>query len=292
VNPLFAGRPYSLFGFSSITDLAGNRLIVPGLAPNFTTALAPGTANLPTGATVVANPASLTASGTISSTIVITNITRGGAPVPNGTIVGITAQQAFAGSVGGTISGASVGASPDGRFLLFSTLGAAVTVSYTPPSLMSLGPNENATGTVQVVSVDLDNRPSTLIGQVGVTLSGIQSVTMVVSPLTLPANGTSTATITATFKDKNGNIVPDGTVVGLTAAPIFTASAGGTILGGTTSTGDTRIQLFTTTGVQISATYRSPTSKGSGQAVIQAVTVNGTGNAMKVIGPTTTITLQ
>ena len=238
------------------------------------------------------NPASPFPNGVIATTVIVTNVNRNGIVVPNGTIIGITAKPAFTASAGGTISGPSTGTSPDSRFLLFSTVGGGITVSYTPPDLTSLGPGTGVNGVVQVASVDLDGRPELLIAQGAATLFGIQSVTLTASATTLPADGTSTAAVSATFRDHNGNLVPDGTRVGLTAAPIFTASAGGTIEGGTTSAGDARVRIFTTTGGQISATYRAPTNRGSGQAVIQAVTVDAAGNPTALISPVRTITLQ
>ncbi len=74
------------------------------------------------------------------------------------------------------------------------------------------------------------------------------------------------------------NLVPDGTMIGLTTSPIYTASsAGGTIIGGTTSAADSRVQIFTTTGGQFTATYRAPVLGGSGTGVIQAISVNNNG---------------
>jgi adhesin/invasin len=137
--------------------------------------------------------------------------------------------------------------------------------------------------------VDADGRPVNLIGQGAATLFAIGNATVTASPTTLPANGTSTSSITVTVRDRNNNLVPDGTKIGLTAAAIFQASVGGTITGGTTSTGDPRVQIFTTAGGQITAMYQAGTSPGT--AVIQAVTVDALGRPTGQAG-FASITLQ
>jgi methionine-rich copper-binding protein CopC len=287
--PLFAGRSYTITSRVALQDVVGNAL-VNSQTTMFTTILAPGTGALPNAATLTINPGSLFANGLIPTTAIISNILLNGSPVPNGTIIAVTASPAYVQtSAGGTISGPSVGTSPDGRFLLFSTLNASVTVSYTPPDLTSLPPNQTASGVVQVASVDADGWPVNLIGQGTATLFAVQSATISASPTALPANGTSTSALTVTVRDRNNALVPDGTKVGLTAAAIFQASVGGTIVGGTTSGGDPRIQVFTTAGGQFTATYRSGTSTGS--ATIQAVTVDAIGQPTGLAG-TTPITLQ
>jgi hypothetical protein len=141
-----------------------------------------------------------------------------------------------------------------------------------------------------VASVDLDGTPVSLIGQGTTTLFGIQTATHSANPTTLKADAITTSLLSVTVRDRNGNLVPDGTRIGITAAPIYTqTSAGGTILGGTTSTGDPRIKIFTTVGGQCTATYRSSTIPGN--AVIQGMTLHGTGRPTGLAG-TITITLQ
>jgi hypothetical protein len=260
--------------------VAGNPLAVTFVS--FTTALAPGTVNLPTAATVSANPPTLFANGLTTSQVTISNITRNGTPVPNGTVIAVTASPAFSASLGGTISGASVGTSVDGRFLLFSTFGAQVVVTYTSPNLGLVDSGAGGQASVQVASVDLDTRPVGLIGSGSVTLLGASSALGSANPTTLPANGTATSALTITVRDSASNLVPDGTRIGVTAASVFTTSAGGTILGGTTSSVDPRIQVFTTSGGQIVATYRAGTSPGS--AVIQNAAVDGNGLALRNLG--------
>ena len=236
------------------------------------------------------NPGTLFANGQVSTTVIISNIKSGGVLVPNGTLIAVTAQPAFnPNSVGGTISGSNATAGADPRFLVFPTFGGQVTVSYTPPDLTGKGAGNVGTGIIQAASVDLDSRPVNQIGSGSVFLLGIASATLTASPATLIANGTNTSILTVTVKDSQGNLVPDGTRVSLTAAPIFSpSSAGGTILGGTTSGADGRVTIFTIAGGQVAATYQS--SSAPGTAVIQAMTIDADGRPTALVG-TTSITL-
>ena len=264
--------------------MAGNSLL-NSASSSFTVALAPGTANLPTGATVTINPQKLFSNGQISTTVTVSGININGTPVPNGTLIAVTADPVFGDSIGGVISGNNAGTSADPRFLLFSTFGAAVTFSYTPPDVTNLPPWYSVNGMIQATSIDLDNRPVSMIGSNTATLFGIQTAAILSSPDTLTANGTSTSTLTVTVKDVLGNLVPDGTRVGLTVSNVFVAnSAGGSIVGGTTSSSDSRVQIFTTSAGQVTATYQSPATPGTGFAMIQAVTVDAPGNPTGLAG--------
>jgi YD repeat-containing protein len=278
-QPLFAGTQYIVI-FQGIRDVAGNPLVSASFS--FTTELAPGTINLPTGATVSANPPQLFANGLTTSQVTISNITRNGVLVPNGTLIAVTAVPAFSASLGGTISGPSVGTSVDGRFLLFSTFGAQVVVTYTSPNLGLQDSGASGQAAVQVASIDLDTRPVSQIGIGQVSLLGASTAIGSATPTSLVANGTATAALTITVRDSASNLVPDGTRIGVTAASVFSTSAGGTILGGTTSSVDPRIQVFTTVGGQISATYRAGTSPGT--AVLQNAAVDGNGLALRNLG--------
>ncbi len=289
--PLFSNSQYSV-AVVGITDVAGNS-ILNNLSSGFRTLFAGTVSPLPTGASVFVNPDSLYANGNISTTIIISNININNTPAPNGTVIAVTAQPTFnQGSVGGVISGNSIGMSVDGRFLLFETYGASVTLYYTPPDLTSMRPGSTSTGVIQVASVDADTRPVSMIGQGYVTLYAIGSATVTASPSVLAANGVNTSTITVTVRDRNGNLVQDGTVVGLTAAPIFIQnSAGGSFIDGTTSPANGQIQLYSTVAGSFTATYQTPPARGSGTAVIQAVTADTSGNPISLI-TTANIVLQ
>jgi hypothetical protein len=256
-------------------DVAGNSL--PNqVSSSFTTELAPGTSNLPTAATITINPLSLFANGQIATTVTISNINRNGTPVPNGTLIGVTAEPAFAfTSVGGVISGSSAGTSSDPRFLLFSTEGAGVTAYYTPPDLEWLMPGATAQGIIQVASVDLDNRPVSLIAKGTATLFRIKTTAMTANPTSLPADGISQSSIEATVRDNLGNLVPDGTKVGITVAPIYAnTTAGGTIIAGTANSKDSRVKIFATIGGRFTFNYQAPNSRGPGYEMIQAITID------------------
>ena len=276
--PLAANGQYAVIATTRILDVAGNNLF-NATSSSFRVALSPGTTNLPTAGTVTINPPQFFSNGQIATTVTISGITSNGTPVPNGSIIGVTADSVFTTSIGGVISGSSVGTSPDPRFALFSTFGASVTFSYTPPDMTSLPPRASATGVIQAVSVDLDNHPVSMFGTNYVILSGVGDAQTIASPTTLIADGSNTSNITVTVRDNLGNLVPDGTRVGLTTSNVFiNDSTGGTVLGGTTSAADSRIQLFTTTSGQITTTYRSPAAVGTGSATIQIVTVDSSGN--------------
>jgi hypothetical protein len=289
--PLFANSSY-YFTVAGVKDIADNT-ITNSVSAGFRTAYAAGISPLPTGATLFINPDSLYANGKISTTVTINNININGTPAPNGTVIAVTALPAFnQGAAGGVLSGNSIGTSVDGRFLLFQTFGASATLYYTPPDLTSMRPGTTATGIIQVASVDADTRPVSLIGQGNVILFAIGSAGISANPATLAANGTNTSQVTVTVRDRNGNLVPDGTRVGLTAAPIFIqSSAGGTFMYGTTSAVNNQVQIYTTVAGQFAATYQAPISKGSGTAVIQVVTVDIADNPLRLI-TTTNIALQ
>ncbi|NJD68202.1 MAG: hypothetical protein FIA90_06035 [candidate division NC10 bacterium] len=274
-NPLFTGRGYTVRVTQEVRDVASNRLL-NAFSSYFSVPMASGTGSLPTSATVLINPPILFADGRLPTTVTVSNINRKGTLVANGALVAVTAEPAFSTySAGGLISGSSVGPSPDGRFLLFETVGASINLFYTPQDLTGLARGQSRTAVIQIASVDAGGRPVNLVGQGSVTLVGIDSATVVANPASLPANGTSTSTITVTVNDREGNLVPDGTPVGLTVAPIYSVTtAGGMIIDGTTSTADPRVQLFTTADGRFTATYRPPTSRGSGTAVIQVLTVD------------------
>jgi methionine-rich copper-binding protein CopC len=288
--PLFANSWYSV-NVNGVTDIAGNG-ILSNLSSSFRTAFAATISPLPTGASLFINPDSLYANGKIYTTVMINNININGTPAPNGTVIAVTAQPAYnQGSVGGVISGNSIGTSADGRFLLFQTLGASVTLYYTPPDLTSMRPGSTAPAVIQVASVDADTRPVNLISQGTVTLFAISSASISASPSTLVANGANTAKVTVTIRDRNGNLVPDGTPVGLTVAPVFVQNtAGGSFVDGTSGAND-QVQIYKTVAGQFTATYQTPASKGNGTAIVQAVTVDTSGNPAALIN-TANITLQ
>ena len=306
--PLFAGASTQV-RLNGVQDVAGNPLSSTTLG--FTTAIAPGTTNLPTAATLVVNPPQLYANGLTTSQITIT-VTRNGVLVPNGTTIAVSADPSLSGSLGGTISGASVGTSVDGRFLLFQTLGGQVVVTYTSPDLVAQGFSTSGNASILAYSVDLDTRPVGQLGTGSVTLTGPSSAQGSANPTSIAANGSTSSTITfSQVKDTNGNVVPNGTKIGIRVASYYhtgylfsngggtstsignawegppgvpgTLEPAGTILGGTASPADPNVRIFTTTSGQVTAVYQSPNANITGGIVIQAVAVDANGLPVRVL---------
>ena len=145
---------------------------------------------------------------------------------------------------------------------------------------------------IQVASVDSETRPASLIVQRAVSLYRLKTAALTANPVALPADGSSQSTIEVVVRDNAGNLVPDGTEIGITAFPIFVEnSAGGTILGGTQSGADYRVKTFTTTDGRITLIYQAPSSRGPGYAIVQAVTVDSQGAPTGLLG-SVTITLN
>jgi YD repeat-containing protein len=166
--PLFSGQTFEI-PLGGITDSIGNQMSF--VSSMFTTAVAPGTilSNVPDSASLSSSPTNLIADGQQTSVITITSIRRGGIPVPDGTSIGVTTYPAFNGNsfpgtlLGGTPSGA------DSRFVLYSVVGGAVTLTYQTPSLPS---GTNLDSWVQVAGVDAAGAPMNLIGQRRLRLFG------------------------------------------------------------------------------------------------------------------------
>lgn len=311
--PLFAGASTQV-RLNGVQDVAGNPL--PSTNVGFTTAIAPGTTNLPTAATLVVNPPQLYANGLTTSQVTIT-VTRNGVLVPNGTRIAVSADPSLSfNSLGGTISGASIGTSVDGRFLVFQTLGGQVVATYTSPDLVAQGFSTSGNASTVVYSVDLDTRPVGQLGIGNVTLTGPSTAQGSANPTSIVANGSTTSTITFNqVKDTNGTVVPNGTTIGVRVASLyndsfafFTGGGGGgggaaidignawngtgtlvpagTILGGTASAADPNVRLLTTTNGQMTATYQSPFANITGGIVIQAVAIDANGLPVRVLGQT------
>lgn len=119
-----------------------------------------------------------------------------------------------------TVTNAQGIAVPDGTVVLFET--RALGGGQGPGRILNPTPTVNgrATATLQstivaqTVSFDVVARVGTAQGSARVTFTGGPGLlTLIATPATLPADGVSTATITATVTDASGNPVPDGTPV-------------------------------------------------------------------------------
>ena len=79
------------------------------------------------------------------------------------------------------------------------------------------------------------------------------------NPISLYADGSSATRVTISNINRNGALVPNGTKVAVTVAPIYrNDSAGGAIIEGEISAYDSRYRMFTTLGGSISFNYQSP----------------------------------
>ena len=313
--PFFAGASYTL-QLQGVQDVAGNPLFFTSLS--FTAVLAPGTTNLPTAATVAFNPPAVFANGQISSQVTIT-VTRNSVLVPNGTRVAVSAHPSLSStSLGGTISGPSVGASVDGRFLMFETFGGQIVVNYAPPDLVGQGFTSSGSVSVQVYSIDLDTRPVGFLGSGNIQVTGPSTAVGSANPTTMNQFGSSMITF-AQVRDGLSTIVPDGTRIGVRVGTLvnadrfFETSGGGggggvavdigsawqgtgvlvpagTISDGTASAADSNIRIFTTTGGSITATYQAGNAAITGSVIIQAVAIDASGAPVRVLG-TANVTL-
>ena len=313
--PFFAGASYTL-QLQGVQDVAGNPLFFTSVS--FTTVLAPGTTNLPTNATVAFNPTAVFANGQISSQVTIT-VTRNSVLVPNGTRVAVSAHPSLSStSLGGTISGPSVGASVDGRFVMFETFGGQIVVNYAPPDLVGQGFTSSGSVSVQVYSIDLDTRPVGFLGSGNIQVTGPSTAVGSANPTTMNQFGSSTITFTQ-VKDGLSTIVPDGTRIGVRVGTLVNADRffetggggggggvavdigsawqgtgvlvpAGTISGGTASAADPNIRIFTTTGGSVTATYQAGNAAITGSVVIQAVAIDASGAPVRVLG-TANVTL-
>ncbi|MEQ1794754.1 MAG: Ig-like domain-containing protein [Nitrospira sp.] len=286
--PLLANQLFTV-SLSQVEDPAGNKITS---SSSFRTEFAPATnlTALPTTAVVSSSPTQLFADGLTSSTVTVTNIVRSGILVPNGTVVGVTADRVFhnfitGSSDGGTIIG-GVPSSQDSRIRLFTTLNGSITFTYQSPNRPDLF--TNGIGMIQVSSVDAAGAPIGLLGSTNVTLVRGSSATVDFNPISLLANGTSFSEVSISLTD-GAVSVPSGAIYAVTTEPVFlTSSFPGTVNGGTVAP-DNRFKLFTTVpGGVINFTYTAPVL-ASGQtksSFLQLAKVDGSGNILSPLGLT------
>ncbi len=213
-----------------------------------------------------------------------------GNQVPDGSLVlSSAASCAAVTSAGSCISSAggqivNGGASPSGAsYRVFTVQNGSVVVTYADQNITS---RTGQTQTANVVLLEASSsgavQSSTELGVVPVLLAGLTTAQGSASPTAVHADGgdyRSQITM-SNFKDSTGNPVPDGTVIGLSAASCATVttsgscitSAGGKIIGGTTASNNNNFQLFTITNGQVVAQYSSQgvaVSSGQKTAAVQ-----------------------
>ncbi len=150
---------------------------------------------------VTADPSNLTADGTSTSRITVVVLDVNDNPVTNGTTVTFEVDYGALSSLNGV------------------TTNGALSVTYTAPSAKPAG--DQATVTARTVNGANGNAAIHLIG------AQIATISLTANPESLPADGASTATISATLTVVGGGNPPDGTSVN------FSIIRGG---GGITST--------------------------------------------------------
>ena len=176
---------------------------------------------------VSANPGNLTADGAGTSAITVTVLDVNDNPVADGSTLTFSADS-------GTLNK-----------LTATTTDGTATVTYTAPNSVPAG----SQATITVVTTNGKS------GAASITLIGPQIATISLSanPASLPADGSSTATITATLTVSGGGNPPDGTIVD------FSITQGG---GSITATATTANGVATATLTSAAA---------AGTATIQAV---------------------
>jgi hypothetical protein len=234
-----------------------------------------------------ANQSGITISGLLES--------DGVTPIPNGALVGLTANSfvavynnAYVGGAGGVLS--SAGTSPgDGslvtnnsNFKQFTVAGGEVLASYSDLGITA-GIGQTLQGYVAVVPLNSSGALLTnvAIGVGSVNLHGVTSTTAN-GPATLAANTTASVTFSG-IKDSAGNTVPDGTAIGVTTGSFITVnngayvqSTGGTIVNGTPSSNNSNFHILTTVNGSVTVTYSSA-GAGVGTASVQVVPATPSG---------------
>jgi hypothetical protein len=260
------------------------------------------TLRAPSAAAVAATPQSLTASGLPQlSQIVISGLTDvGGAPLPDGTKVGLTTVDCAALnqngtcvssldggqlSPAGTTAGDGTPATNDANFQIYTVAGGEVRAAYSSGSIVS---TVNQTRIARVAVVPASAAGATLTNRaIGFGIINLVGVTSAEAsgPASLSlANGGSTATVTFSgIKDAAGNVVPDGTVVAvatgscdlLNSNGTCPGSVGGTIVDGTPN--GAGFKMFTVMNGSITVTYSTAgATTGTARVLIGPARPNNT----------------
>jgi hypothetical protein len=245
----------------------------------------------PASALVSASPSDLLADAAAHvSQITLSQLTdSGGLPIPDGAKVALTAASsaatvggAWVATVGGTIL--SAGTTPgDGdvapnndKFRVFTVAGGQVQAVY---SATGLSADVDETKVARVAVVPASSTGNTLtnaaIGVGVINLHGTSTATPS-GPVSLHLSGESATVTFGGIKDSAGNLVPDGTLVAVTAAGSVTtsggswvASSGGTIVDGVAAS-DARFHLFPVVNGSVTVTYSTAGASG-GIARVQVI---------------------
>jgi hypothetical protein len=266
-------------------------------------------------AAITANPPMVISSSTTpgTSTITITNIRDiNGTLVPDGNNIALSATNGASHngfgdaipSAGGTILD-GVPAANNVNFKVFTISGGSVTATY---SSQSINP-ASLTGSIAVVQMQGADSAGNVLGtEVMATQDiNVRAVTDRViaggTPDSIYADtGDHRSHMTALVRDAQGNPVPDGTKIAVSAANnasvigcCFVGTIGGTIIGGTPSASGAQYSIFTTTGGSFQFDYSdSGLSAGVHQtrtALIAFMNVNANNTVNVTAIGTATVTL-
>jgi hypothetical protein len=228
--------------------------------------------------------------GAHTSSITVTNIedSNGVTPVPDGSRMGLSVAQGatysgccYVGSAGGqilpagTVAGDGTPAYNSSFFLLFSVAGDQILATYSDVGVLT-GIGQTQTANVQLTSANSGGAIETFaaLAVAPIQLHGITSTTAN-GPSTLSLSGGSATVTFSGIKDSAGNLVPDGTLVAVTAAGgvtvsgcCYVQSAGGTILDGAPSPTAAYWKVFPVQHGTVTVTY-SPSGASIGTAQIQ-----------------------
>jgi hypothetical protein len=262
-----------------------------------------------TSARGVSSPTSIFANGgDYRSTITLSNFRdASGNPVPDGTQVAVTAvsEGSVSGgnyvlSAGGVIFGGTA-ATFNSQYSIFTVTNGQVVLEYSAVGVSV--PSGSQTAEVQVISVTPGGTEisNTAVATVAVQLLAPGSASVSAAPLDLTANGNAnqaSVTISGLTASDGVTPIPNGALVGLTAASYvaisggnYVVSAGGTITSAGTSPGDGtttpnngNFTQFTVAGGKVVATYSDAgVIAGVGQTIeasIAVVPLTSAGNVL------------
>jgi hypothetical protein len=243
------------------------------------------------------------------STITISSIKDlAGRPVPDGTLIGVTAASgvSYVGccyifSAGGTILDGTP-APNNGNFKVFPVTNGQVVVQYSSQGILVSEGERIANIAIVAVSAQNNVITNQAIGTAPVRLLAPASAAVAVAPGNLTAHSPSSSQlsqITITdLKSADGLTMPDGSKIGISVGNAVTFingnynfSAGGTILSsgtnpddGTPAPNNGNFKVFTVSGGQVHAVYDGSTvAAGTGEvkiAIVQVVPVSSTNNVL------------
>jgi len=266
--------------------------------------LIPITLVAPSNAVGNAQPGSLLGDGGIHTSTVTFNpiLDAFGNPLRDGSKIAVSVVNGATfipgccgiGSAGGQILSGTP-APNNGAFLVHTVVNGGITVSYADQNLI-FSPGQIQTANLQLAEANADGTvPTTVnISTVGIKINGVTSATVSVSPSILHADGGDhRATITVfNVRDASGNVVPDGTLIGVSAANGATfipgccgiGSAGGVIVGGTP--GPSGFQIFPVHNGQVVFEYSSQGvafASGRDTANVQVAPVSASGTIITTV---------